>query len=164
MRASNISNCWFLNSREPADENSLKTKRAEKGFQLLFTAGETEIRAWISTKSLSKYLEPTIKTQKGHTLGIKTMYQAKDFSRSLSEELTHFKRPWCWERLRAWEERDNRGWDDWMASLTQWTLVWVDSGSWWWTGRPGVLWFMGSWKVGHDWVAELNWIELNWMV
>ena len=49
-----------------------------------------------------------------------------------------------------------------VASLTQWTWVWVDSGSWWWTGRPGVLWFMGSQRVGHDWATELNWTKLNW--
>ena len=54
---------------------------------------------------------------------------------------------------------DGRGWDGWVASPTRWTWVWVDSGSWWWTGRPGVLWFMGSQRVGHDWVAELNWTE-----
>ena len=73
------------------------------------------------------------------------------------EELTHFKRPWCWERLRAGGEGDNKEWDGWMASPTQWTWIWVDSGSWWWTGRPGMLWFMGSQKVGHDWTTELNW-------
>ena len=72
------------------------------------------------------------------------------------EELTHLKRPWHWERLRAGGEGDDRGWDDWMASPTQWTWVWVNSGSWWWTGRPGVLWFMGSQRVGHDWATELN--------
>ena len=72
------------------------------------------------------------------------------------EELTHWKRPWCWERLRAGGEEDNRGWDGWMASSTWWTWVWVDSGSWWWTGRPGVLRFMGSQRVGHNWATELN--------
>ena len=70
--------------------------------------------------------------------------------------LTHLKRPWCWEILRAGGEGDSRGWDGWRASLTQWTWIWVNSGSWWWTGRPGVLWFMGSQRVGHDWVTELN--------
>ena len=55
------------------------------------------------------------------------------------EELTHLKRPRCWERLKAGGEGDDRGWDGWMASPTQWTWVWVNSGSWWWTGRPGVL-------------------------
>ena len=56
-------------------------------------------------------------------------------------------------RRRGWD----RGWDGWMASPTQWTWVWVNSGSWWGTGRPGVLWFMGSQRVGHDWATELNW-------
>ena len=56
-------------------------------------------------------------------------------------------------------EGDNRGWDGWMASLTRWMWVWENSGSWWWTGRPGMLWFMGSQRVGHDWATELNWTE-----
>ena len=76
---------------------------------------------------------------------------------SSCEELTHWKRPWCWERSGAGGEGDDRGWDGWMASSTQWTWVWVNSGSWWWTGRPGVLWFMGSQRVWHDWTTELNW-------
>ena len=75
------------------------------------------------------------------------------------EELTHWKRLWCWERLGAGGERDDRGWDGWMASRTRWTWVWVNSGSWWWTGRPGVLRFMGSERVGHDWATELNWTD-----
>ena len=66
------------------------------------------------------------------------------------EELTHWKRPWCWERLREGGEGDNREWDGWMASPTQWIWVWVDSGSWWWIGRPGVLRFMGLQRVGQD--------------
>jgi len=64
---------------------------------------------------------------------------------------------WCWEGLRAGGEGDARGWDGWMASLTRWTWVWVNSRSLWWTGRPGMLRFMGSQRVGHDWVTELNW-------
>ena len=59
--------------------------------------------------------------------------------------------------IGAGGEGVNRGWDGWMTSLTWWTWVWVNSGSWWWTGRPGVLRFMGSQRVGHDWVTELNW-------
>ena len=55
-------------------------------------------------------------------------------------------------------EKGTRGWDGWMASPTQWTWVWEDSGSWWWTGKPSVLWSMGSQRVGHDWVTKLNWI------
>ena len=71
------------------------------------------------------------------------------------KELTHLKRPWCFERLRA-GEGDDRGWDGWMASPTQRTYVWVNSGSWWWTGRPGMLRSMGSQRVGHNWATELN--------
>ena len=76
------------------------------------------------------------------------------------EDLTHLKRPWCWERLRAGGEGDDRGWDGWMASLTWWTWVWVNSGSWWWTGRPGVLRLMGLQRIGHNWVTEQNWMHL----
>ena len=74
------------------------------------------------------------------------------------KELTHWKRPWCWERLKAGEEGDDKGWDGCMASLTRWTWVWVSSGSWWWTGRPGMLQSMGLQRVGHNWASELNWI------
>ena len=75
------------------------------------------------------------------------------------EKLTHWKRPWCWERLKAGEEEDDRGWDVWMASQTQWTWVWVSSGSWWWTGKPGVLQSTGSQRVGQDWANKLNWTD-----
>ena len=75
------------------------------------------------------------------------------------EELTHLKRPWCWERLKVGGEGDDRGWDGWMASPTQWTWVWVNSRSWRWTGRPGVLQSMGSQRVEYDWATELNWTE-----
>ena len=75
------------------------------------------------------------------------------------KELTHWKRPWCWERLKT-GEGDDRGWDGWMASPTRWTRVWVSSGSLW-TGKPGVLQSMGSQRVRHDsyWADWLNpWI------
>ena len=71
------------------------------------------------------------------------------------EQLTHWKIPWCSEGLGSGGEGDDRGLDGWMASLTWWTWVWVNSGSWWWTGRPVVLWFMGSQRVGHNWATEL---------
>ena len=66
------------------------------------------------------------------------------------EEWTHWKRSWCWERLKAGGEGDGRRWSGWMASLTQWTWVWASSESWWWTGKPGVL------RVRQDWVTELT--------
>ena len=72
------------------------------------------------------------------------------------KDLTHLKRPWCGERLRAGGEEDDRGWDGWMASLTQWTWVWMNFGSWWWTGRRGMLQFMGSQRARHD----SDWTEL----
>ena len=76
------------------------------------------------------------------------------------EELTHWK-DWCWEGLGAGGEGDDRGWDGWMASSTQCTWVWVNSGSWWWTGLSGLLLFMGLQRVGHDWANELNWNHLQ---
>ena len=68
----------------------------------------------------------------------------------------YWKRPWCWERLKAVGERDDRGWDVWMASPTAWTWVWADSGSWWWTGRTSCC-VHGVAKVRHYWETELNW-------
>ena len=64
---------------------------------------------------------------------------------------------WCWEGLGAGGGGDDRGWDGWMASLTRWMWVCMNSGSWWWTGKPGVLQFIESQRVGHDWATELNW-------
>ena len=75
------------------------------------------------------------------------------------EELTHLKRSWCWERLKARGERDDRGWDVWMAAPTQWIGVWVNTGSCWWTGRPGLLQSMRFQSVRHHWASELNWTE-----
>ena len=67
------------------------------------------------------------------------------------KELSHLKRPWCWERLKAGGEGNNRGWDGWMASLTWWTWVCASLESWWWTGKPGVLQSMGSQRVRNNW-------------
>ena len=69
------------------------------------------------------------------------------------------KRPWYQERLKA--EGDTRGWDGWIASPTQWTWIWVNSGSWWWTARPGMLQSTGLQRVRHDLAAEMNWTELK---
>ena len=83
---------------------------------------------------------------------------------TLCKELTHWKRPWCWERLRAGGEGDDRGWDGWMASSTRWTWVWADSRSWWWTGRPGMLRFMGVTKNRtqlREWTEDSCSISVN---
>ena len=79
------------------------------------------------------------------------------------EKLTQLKRPWCWEWLKLEGEGDDRGWDSWMASPTQWTCFWVSSGSWWWTDIPQS---MGSQRVRHYWATELNWIVwvANWSI
>ena len=102
------------------------------------------------TKPILKEISPGCSLE-GLMLKLKLQYFGH-----LMWELAHLKRPWCWERLRAGGDGDDRGWDDWMASPTQWTWVWVGSGSWWWTGRPGVLRFRGSQRVGHDWETELT--------
>ena len=77
------------------------------------------------------------------------------------KEQTYLKRPWCWKRLKAGGEGDDRGWDSWMASPTQWTWVWVNSESWWLSGRPGVLQSMGLQRVGHGWATKLNWTAFS---
>ena len=76
------------------------------------------------------------------------------------KELTHLKRPWCWEDWRQ-EEKGMTGWDGWMASLTRWTWVWINSGCWWWTGSPGMLQSVGSERVRHYWVTKPTWTERN---
>ena len=78
-----------------------------------------------------------------------------------ADSLIRWKRLWCWEGLGAGGEGDDRGWNDWMASLTRWMWVGVNSGSWWWTGRPGVLQFHG---VAKSWTQLSNWTELNWII
>ena len=75
------------------------------------------------------------------------------------EELTYWKRPWCWERLRMGGEGDNRGWDGWMASLTQWIWVWINTGSWWWTGDA---WRAAVHGVTKSQTRLSNWTETDW--
>ena len=104
-----------------------------------------------SNQSILKEISPEYSSE-GLMLKLKLQYFGHLMQRAA------LKRTWCWERLKARGEGDDRGWDGWMASPTQWAWVWVNSGSWWWTGRPGVLQSMGSQRVGHDWVTELNWI------
>ena len=115
-----------------------------------------------SWESLGLQGDPTSASQRKSVLGV----HWKDWCWSWSsntlascKELTHWKRPKCWEGLGAGGEGDDRGWDGWMASPFWWTWVWVNSRSWWWTWRPGMLQFMGLQKVGHDWATGLNWNE-----
>ena len=75
------------------------------------------------------------------------------------EELTHWKRLWCWKRLKAGREGNDRGWDGWMALPTWWAWVWASSGIWWWTGMSDILQSMGLHRLRHNWGTELNWID-----
>ena len=106
-----------------------------------------------STQSILKEISPVYALER-LILKLKLQYFGHLMWRADS-----LKRSWCWERLRAGGEGDDKGWDGWMASPTQWTWVWVDSGSLWWTGRPSVLQFMGLQRVRNDWVTELNWTK-----
>ena len=108
-----------------------------------------------SNQSILKGTSPGCSLE-GLMLKLKLQYLATS-----CKELTDWKRLWCWEGLGSGGEGNDRGWDGWMASPTQWTWVWINSGSWWWTGRPGMLQFMGLQRVGHNWATELKWTELN---
>ena len=98
-----------------------------------------------SDQSILKDISPRCSLE-GMMLKLKFQYFGH-----LMWRVTNWKILWCWEILGAGREGDDRGWDGWMASLTRWTWVWVNSRSWWWTERPGVLRFMGLQRVGHDW-------------
>ena len=97
-----------------------------------------------SNQSILKEISPEY-SMEGLMLQLKLQYFGHVMQRADSSEKT-----WGWERLKVGGEGDDRGWDGWMASLTQWTWVWVNSRRWWWTGRPSVLQFMGLQTVGHN--------------
>ena len=129
-------------------------------FVLLFSLSCVGEDSW---ESLRLQRDPTSPFWRRSALGVLWKEWCQSWNSSTlatsCEELTHWKRLWCWEGLGAGDEGDDWGWDGWMASRTRWTRVWVNSGSWWWTGRPGMLRFMGSQRVGHDWATELNWTD-----
>ena len=108
-----------------------------------------------SNQSILKEISPEYSLE-GWMLKLKLQYFGHLMRRTDS-----FEKTLCWKRLRAGGKGDDRGWNGWMASPTQQIWVLLDSGSWWWTGRPGMLQFMRSQRVGHNWVTELNWTELN---
>ena len=105
-----------------------------------------------SNQSILKEISPGCSLE-GLTLKLKLQYFGHLMRRTDS-----FEKTLSWERLKVGREWNHRGWDGWMASLTQWTWVWVNSGNWWWTGRPGMLHSMGLQRVRHDWATELNWL------
>jgi len=109
---------------------------------------------WTARRSNQSILEisPGISLE-GMMLKLKLQYFGHLMRRVDSLEKTDAGRDWGQEEKGTTED------EGWMAWLTRWTWVWVNSGNWWWTGRPGVLQFMGSQRVGHDWATELNWTE-----
>ena len=113
----------------------------------------------INSLALSCLYSPTLKSihdnWKNHSLEAETLVLWPPDAKSW----LIWKDPDAEKDLRAGGEGDGKGWDGWMASLTQWTWVWVNSGSWWWTGSPGMLQFIGSQGVGLDWATELNWTD-----
>ena len=106
-----------------------------------------------SNQSILKEISPEYSLE-GLMLKLKLQYFGTWY-----EELTHWENTGCWERLKVGGEQDDRGWDGWMASLTQWTWVWASSGSWRWTEKPDMPQSMGLERVRHNWVTELSWTE-----
>ena len=135
---------WTIKKAECRRIDAFELRRWRRLLRVPWTARR-------SNQSILKEICPEYSLE-GLMLKLKLQY----FVAWCEEELAHRKRPWCWERLKAGEEGANRGWDGWMASLTQRTWVWTSSRIWWWTGRPGVLQFMGSQRVGHDWATKLK--------
>ena len=125
---------------------------------LIYGVREDSEETWTARRSNQSILKEISSeySLEGLMLKLKPQYLA-----TWCEELTHCKRPRCWERVKERGEGDDRGWDGWMASLTQWTWIWVNSGSWWCTGRPGVLQFMGFKE--SDTTEQLNWTKLIMM-
>ena len=111
-----------------------------------------------SNQSILKEISPGC-SLKGLMLKVKLQYFGHLMWRTDS-----FEKTLMLGKMEGRRKRDDRGWDGWMASPTPWTWVWVNSGSWWWTGRPGVLWFMGLQRVGHNWATKLSWTEYNVVV
>ena len=108
-----------------------------------------------STQSILKEISPWISLE-----GMMLKLKLQDFGH-LIRRADSLEKTLMLGGIGGRRRRGGRGWDGWMTSLTWWTWVWVNSGNWWWTGRPGVLRFMGSQRVGHNWVTELNWTVRN---
>ena len=112
-----------------------------------------------SNQSILKEISPEYSLE-GLMLKLKLKLQYFGHLIWRTDSLEKKKKPWCWERLKAGREGDDRGRDGWMASLTRWTWVGANSGRWWRTGKPGMLQSMGSQIVGQDWATEMNWMDL----
>ena len=105
-----------------------------------------------SNLSIQKEISPEYSLE-GWMLKLKLPYFGH-----LMQRTDSFEKTLMLGKLKMGGEGYDRGWDDWTKSLTRWTWLWASSRTWWWTGRPGVLQSMGSQRVGHDWVTEMNWL------
>ena len=132
---------WTIKKAERRRINAFEPWCWRRLLRVLWTARR-------SNQSILKEINPEYSLE-GLMLKPKLQYLGYLMRRADSLEKT-----WCWERLKAGGGGDDRGWDDWMASPTQWTWVWTSSGRWWRTGKPGVLQSMGPQRVEHDWMTE----------
>ena len=142
--------CWTIKKAECCRIDAFELWYWRRLLRVLWTARR-------SNESILKEISPGCSLE-GLMLKLKLQYFGHLMRRADS-----FEKTLMLVKIRAGGEADDSGWDVWMASQTQWGWVWVDSRSWWWTGRPGVLRSMGSQRVGHDW-TELNWIIFLWNI
>ena len=139
----------FSNSHVWMSELDYKESWMPKNWCFLTVVLEKTLESpWTANQSILKDINPEYSLE-GLMLKLKLQSLA-----TWCKELTHWKRPWCWKRLRAGGKGYNRGWDCWIASLIQWTWVWANSGRWWRTGKPGVMQSMGLQRVEHNWATE----------
>ena len=139
-----MSECWTIRKAEHWRIDAFELWYWRRLLKVLWTARR-------SNQSILKEISP------GYSLeGLCWSWNSNTLA-TWCKKLTRLKRPWCWERLKVGGEGDDRAWDSQMASLTRWTWVWASYGSWWWTGKPGVLESMGLQRVRHDWATKLNW-------
>ena len=147
--------CWQSNAQSPSSQASTVHEPWIDAFELWCCRRLLRV-PWTARRSNQSILKKTSPEYPLEGLMLKLKLQ---YFGHLMQRADYWKRPWCWERLKTGGKGDNRGWNGWMASPTQWTWVWASSRSWWWTGKPSVLQSMGSQRVKCDWVSELNWTE-----
>ena len=169
---------YFANKDPSSQSDGLKKTKQKKGNGFfssyvwmweLFYKDSWALKNWCFwTVGLEKTLENPLDSKeikpgnpKGNQSWIfiaRTDVEVETLILWLPDELTPWKRPWCWERLKAGGEGEDKGWDGWMVSPTQWTLAWVSSRNWWWTGKPGMLQSMGSRRV-NTMSDSVNWTD-----
>ena len=139
---------WTVKKAERRRIDAFELRCWRRLLKVPWTAGR-------SSQSILKEISPGCSLE-GLMLKLELQY-----SGHLMRRVDSLEKTLMLEGLEAGGEGDNRRWDGWVASPTRWTWVWVNSGHWWWTGRPGVLWFMGLQRVRHDWATELNGTKYN---